>query len=488
MLISMRLLVPVLLLYSGSLFAHVGSPDVYYEGNAGPYVLVVTIRPPVVIPGVAEIEILCHSTDVSQIRITPLRLSGPGAQFAPTPDLAQRSKESPQFFTGSIWLMEQGSWQVRIQVDGDRGKGELPVPVPVVAQQALPMQKALRALLLALTLLLAAGAVSIVGASVREGQLEPGAIATPTHLRRARWLSGACAVLVFGVLLFGKAWWDSIARRYQQGLYHLPRLSASRQQDSLVLQLPGPSLWRGLRLAENALIPDHGHLMHLFLIRLPEMEYFCHLHPTQTESDVFTQSLPRLPAGHYQIFADIIHKSGFPETLVNEVVFPAVSGTPLSGDDSQADGPSFSQSDKSRTVSLLSDGSRMVWEHDQLQLTTRRPIWFRFRVEDQKGSPAQDLEPYMGMAGHAVFVRTDRTVFAHVHPSGTPPMAMLELAQASLGPNALDRHAGHAMAQTGLHSTVSFLYGFPRAGEYRIFVQIKRSGRVLTGVFDAEVG
>ena len=34
--------------------AHVGSPDVYYEGDAGPYHLIVTVRMPQVIPGVAE--------------------------------------------------------------------------------------------------------------------------------------------------------------------------------------------------------------------------------------------------------------------------------------------------------------------------------------------------------------------------------------------------------------------------------------------------
>ena len=44
--------------------AHVGSPDIFYEGDAGPYHLLVAIRPPVVIPGIAEVEVRSTSNDV----------------------------------------------------------------------------------------------------------------------------------------------------------------------------------------------------------------------------------------------------------------------------------------------------------------------------------------------------------------------------------------------------------------------------------------
>ena len=83
------------------LAAHVGSPDIFFEGAAGPYKLLVTIRPPAVVPGVAEIQIRSLSPQLQQLHILPLRITRQ-QQFAPVPDLARPAKEDPQFYTGAL--------------------------------------------------------------------------------------------------------------------------------------------------------------------------------------------------------------------------------------------------------------------------------------------------------------------------------------------------------------------------------------------------
>jgi hypothetical protein len=455
-------------------YAHVGSPDVFLEGSAGPYPMYVTIRPPSVIPGVAEIEIRCSSPDIQAIHVTPTPLTGAAAKFAPTPDAMQRSKADAQFFTGTLWMMAPGSWQVRIQADGARGAGQLSVPVPAVATRAKPMQLALGVTLFVMMIVLAVGLVSIVGAGVREGQLEPGMQATTRSKRRARILMGATAALVILILWTGDRWWRAEASDFAEDLYRPLQMTASivntstAPNDRLVLTLANPA-WSVPRKIDDFL-PDHGHLMHLYVIRQPDAARVWHLHPEMTASGVFTLALPPIPAGQYRLYGDVVHRDGLAETMVASLTVPQdLAGTPIGGDDAagvRGESP---------------DGARIVWDRDPAPPKAHQASIFKFRLVDRDGAPVQDAELYMGMLGHAAFLKNDGTVFAHVHPSGSVPMAALALANPAPG----EDHSMHHMS--GLPPEADFPYGFPTPGDYRVIVQMKHRGVIETGIFDAKV-
>jgi hypothetical protein len=65
------------------ILAHVGSPDVYAEGSAGPYKLFVVVRPLLVIPGVADIEVRSSAPGVDSITVVPIPLTGEGPGTLP---------------------------------------------------------------------------------------------------------------------------------------------------------------------------------------------------------------------------------------------------------------------------------------------------------------------------------------------------------------------------------------------------------------------
>src|SRR5271169_7231850 len=221
--------IAVLLLVAPA-WAHVGSPDVYFQGTAGPYHLIITIRTPQMIPGTADVEILSATPGISKITVVPLYIVGPGAKYPPVGDLLAPSKEDPQYFSGTIWLMESGSWQVRVQVEGAQGTGELAVPVPAAARRTMPMEKSLGVLLFALMSLLVVSVISIVGAARREATLAPGQSPTEEHSRRGRWMMVGTAVVVFGILYFGNWWWNSEASaKARQMIYKARPLDVSLQ-------------------------------------------------------------------------------------------------------------------------------------------------------------------------------------------------------------------------------------------------------------------
>jgi hypothetical protein len=484
----MRRILPVLLILLLPLAtpAHVNSPDVYFNGFAGPYHLLVTVKAPAVVPGIAQIEIRCADKDVDRIEVLPLKMVGAGAKLAPSADVAQRSVSDPQAFHGQLWIMARGSWKVQIAAQGARGKGELAVPLPATSTNTPGMQTALGILLAILGLTLVAGIVSIVGAAGREADLAPGEQPAADRKRRGNTRAAVATVVVIAALVGGQRMWRADAATNAKLNYRVPHAKAELLAGNVLrLELDNPNRSEKNRfnfLAPDAivmddLVPDHNHIMHLFLVRVPDMTSFWHLHPAQNGETQFTQNLPAMPAGHYRVYADIVHANGFPETQISEIDLPAVQGKDLAGDDS-----GFENASASDKVAQLSDGYRMVWEQDGTPIKAQRANWFRFRLEDKDGKPATGMENYMGMAGHAVFISNDGNIFAHVHPAGSVSMAAVNIAEGMPA-----QHDMAGMETKSVSNEVSFPYGFPRPGDYHIFVQVKRAGRIETGLFTAHV-
>jgi hypothetical protein len=483
------------LLLCPSAWPHVGSPDVYYEGMAGPYRLFVTVRVPQMIPGIAQVEVQVLDGHVSDIRIVPMRVIGEGSETAPPADRMEQAAGDPQSFSGKLWLMESGSFQVRMTVHGAQGKAELAVPVAAFAQRTLRMQKTTGAILAVLMALLVLSLIGIFGAATRESQLEPGQNVPPAKRTRGRIAMAATAVAIVGILFLGNMWWSSVANANARDMvYKAPPIQVSLSGNELTLKL-GPSYWHDRRKSDqlSKIIPDHGHMMHLFLVRVPEVDWLFHLHPEESGAETFSQSILNLSqeGGSYAVFADIVRESGFPDTMTAKIDLPArEKAQPLTGDDSSATAPKISVAETVTTTSWPLDKDEHVeWILDKRPLAAQRPMLLRFRVLDKNGAPATDLEPYMGMAGHLVILRHDLSVFAHLHPAGSVPMAALMLLQkpGAPGRDAMGAMQHGAASAAAMSNEITFPYGFPQPGDYRLFLQTKRAGHVETGVFDAHV-
>lgn len=499
----MRRVFGLLVLLPFAATAHVGNPDIYFDGQAGPYRLFVTIRPPLVIPGVAEIQVRTENGEARSLEAVPVPLSGEPAKYSPIPDPLKRSDQDPQFFTGSLWIMAAGSWQVRITLDGAAGKATMAVPVPSVPQTTKKMQWELGAGLTFLMLLLVLGIVLITGASVREAKLEPAKVPDEALQKRARRMMAVTLVTVVGVLAFGWWWWQASETAYRRNIFSPLHMQADlNARGSLHLSLSDmpvdPQLAARARLhpafftrTKDDLILDHDHLMHLYALREPGLDVVYHLHPERTGPGEFDLQLPRMEAGRYRLYADIVHANGFPETTVADLTVPTgLPGRALSGDDARGSATAWQAADTASNSFHLPDGYTMIWKRPSGVLHAKEPEEFRFALMDPRSQTPDDMRLYMGMVGHAAFVDTDGSAFAHIHPSGSVSMASLMMAQEQLGRKSDDQGmAGMDRSQMehGVPNQVSFPYGFPKAGRYRIIVQMKHGETVETGIFDTEV-
>ena len=301
--------------------------------------------------------------NISSIHITPLPITGEASKHPPTSDPMTRSAADPAFFTGSLWMMASGSWQVRFEISGDAGEQTVAVPVAAVALSTLKMQRGLGAILGVLGLFLVVSMAGIVAAAVRDARLEPGAVPSPARRRRAVWATVGSLIFMSLLVWGGATWWNVEAASYSLDVYHPLQVDPVLSGNVLDLNVRAfhPDSERRRR-SNSDFLPDHGHLMHLYAIREPEMDAVFHLHPELAGAGDFRISLPAMPAGDYALYGDVVHASGFPETLVSKISVPKnmVGGHP--GPDDAAAYPQALSQGRLGDSYKLPDGYVMVWD------------------------------------------------------------------------------------------------------------------------------
>jgi hypothetical protein len=484
--------------------AHVGSPDTFYSGKAGPYDIRVSVRLPGVIPGRAQVTVRVAGTNRADAYRVSLRAGqwNVGLKGAPPPEPATPVPGDPALYAAELWFMTSSSYEMAVDVSGPSGDGSATVPVLAVATAERTMPPWLGAVLTALGLFLTAGLLTLVGVAVRESVLPPGQTPDQTRRRRARYAVAAATVLMAVVLWGGYAWWEVEARAYRERVRYRPfdTLAAVRDNDGsrvMTLSIRDPR-WNGSPNPANrfnALMPDHGKLMHLFLVREDGLDAFAHLHPVARSPEAldFDTALPALPSGRYRVYGDIVHESGYAQTLTAAVDVigesrddhvteetrhtVGVESRFTDADDSWFGGRIAAEAE---TELPLSDGSRLVWNRDAAPFLSGQVTVLSFAVRDAAGT-VLDVEPYMGMAAHIIVASHDHRVFAHLHPSGSISMAALQ----KFTNEAASTHAGHNPAVES--SAVEVPYAFPVAGKYRMWIQFKRGGIVQTAAFDLAV-
>lgn len=476
--------------------AHVGSPDVIFDGKAGPYDVRVIVRVPMVVPGLADVAVRVLSGDVERVLIRPVFWRA-GVAGSPSPDPAKPVAGASRLYAGHLWLMARGAYSVYVTVEGTKGAGTVSVPVMSVATGRLRMSAGLRALLATLGILLAAGLITIVYAGAGESVVEAGETLDRRRRRRARSIALVAAPLVALALFGGAKWWRSVDSFYQTRMYRplATRASITREGDRPVLRFEVvDSAGRAATL--DPLVPDHGKLMHLFVIDSATMTSFAHLHPLFNDTATFVTAVPPLAPGAYRLFGDVTFETGQTRTLTGTVTLThddslLASSVRADQDDAWTNSTGAARAAGTATVDSLGNGMMMEWFADSTPIRANQETILRFRVRDATGAVAT-LEPYLGMAAHAVIVRTDGAVFIHIHPAGTISFAAQQVFALRDRGDTTSKGRLRITSDTMRHAMplsgeFSFPYIFPRVGQYRMWVQVRHDGRVLTGVFDLVV-
>ena len=268
---------------------------------------------------------------------------------------------------------------------------------------------------------------------------------TPRPWIRLLYGHAFTTALVAVVILGGLYAWPSINVEWNTPLdQSRPYATAmmSTDDDGLTIKLFDGSTG----LPADDLVPHHQALMHLVMIE-QSTRHFVHAHPIRIAPGVYTLDITDAPNGVYDVAIELERLGSGSQVLRSTVDWrgsvvasqPVVDVLTLP----------FETVVDSYTVSISA----------QSDVVAGAPTTLRVAVT-KDGLPVNALEYWLGMRGHMILRDPAGSMFGHVHAAG----AMNEDFQPVAVP-------GH---------TVDFVYAFPLAQTYDLWLQVQVDGRILT--------
>lgn len=185
----------------------------------------------------------------------------------------------------------------------------------------------------------------------------------------------------------------------------------------------------------------HGQRSHLIVVRR-DLTRFQHLHPELDSDGTWHVEGFTLPdPGVYRAFVDIVVE-GQPTTLGFDLFTSKTGGV-------------AARLTSSRQATADGYDIKLVTS----EASARERTQLVFEVQ-RDGEPVSELGEYLGAHGHLVALREGDLAYLHVHPEETA-------------------------ADSG---RVEFGAQFPTPGRYRLFLQAKPDGHLITTQFDVRIG
>jgi hypothetical protein len=207
-------------------------------------------------------------------------------------------------------------------------------------------------------------------------------------------------------------------------------------------------------------VSNHERLFHLFIVS-QDMTVYQHIHPRLERDGSFTVETVLPIEALYKLHADFFPVGGTLQVIHRQLATaayrtpdtaPSVLLTPDATLIKTVDGV---------TIHLELNGAR--------GLTAGVLVPLKYRLTNERtGEPVRDLEPYLGAWGHTLILNSDQSEYVHSHPT-----EMLR--------DGLDRVTARGGPE------IEFLAMFPAAGDYRIWTQFQRAGKVITVFFTVRV-